>query len=404
MKILIVDDNLDKIKSLVSYIESTLVAEIYIAQSLNSARIYLKTLRIDLLILDMIFPERDDKPPSHISGESLIIEILLRKKVPCPSHILVLSAYNDALEESSSLMIEGGIQYHCFELGDERWKNAVDQAIGSYKDMLKMGRAKMDIDVCFQCALPTPEAHWLLKNLSSKSNLKESPSGLQYYNCEIVEGGLKLTVAVVQQGQPGAIESTMVATKILCDFAPKIVVMTGICAGIGDEVGLGDIIAASHVWDWQRGKFSESDGEMKFMVEPIQEQCSQMALSRLRFFSESYDFYKLMQSWDFKKPNRIIGLKIGPTATSSSVVASGKKANEIRDTQNRKMIGLEMEGYGFYSAVKSFSNTETPCIMLKSVCDKADSQKSDDYQQYCSHVSARFAIDFVVDMFKSGHL
>jgi len=47
-----------------------------------------------------------------------------------------------------------------------------------------------------------------------------------------------------------------------------------------------------------------------------------------------------------------------------------------------------MEIYGLYSAVENSSNPKPKFFALKSVCDFADSNKDDNFQRYCSFMSA----------------
>ena len=50
-----------------------------------------------------------------------------------------------------------------------------------------------------------------------------------------------------------------------------------------------------------------------------------------------------------------------------------------------------MESYGVCIAAQSTLTTKVIPIIIKSVSDKGDKSKSDDYQQYASFTSAQFA-------------
>ena len=54
-----------------------------------------------------------------------------------------------------------------------------------------------------------------------------------------------------------------------------------------------------------------------------------------------------------------------------------------------------MEIYGLYSAVENTSGEKPKVFALKSVCDFADVDKDDDYQTYCSYMSANVLRIFV---------
>jgi nucleoside phosphorylase len=57
---------------------------------------------------------------------------------------------------------------------------------------------------------------------------------------------------------------------------------------------------------------------------------------------------------------------------------SGQHRNRIAKTGN--IIAFEMEGAGLWDYV--------PCIIVKGVCDYADSHKNDDWQKYAAATAA----------------
>ena len=59
------------------------------------------------------------------------------------------------------------------------------------------------------------------------------------------------------------------------------------------------------------------------------------------------------------------------------------------------MVAVDMECYGVYYAVALTGGPTPQVICIKSVSDLADSSKSDDFQEYCSYISARTALEIV---------
>ena len=82
---------------------------------------------------------------------------------------------------------------------------------------------------------------------------------------------------------------------------------------------------------------------------------------------------------------------IAPTACGSYVVANSKFANSLK-VGERKLAGVEMEGYGLY---KTGYIEKKQCLMVKSVCDFANEAKGDDYQNMCAFSSASFVYFFL---------
>ena len=83
-------------------------------------------------------------------------------------------------------------------------------------------------------------------------------------------------------------------------------------------------------------------------------------------------------------------MKIGPVASGSSVVADTEILKRPQSL-TRKLLGLEMEIYGMYFSCK---HTSTPrpenFLAVKSVCDFADADKNDRFQDYAAYTSASF--------------
>jgi len=65
------------------------------------------------------------------------------------------------------------------------------------------------------------------------------------------------------------------------------------------------------------------------------------------------------------------------------------------DTQQRKLLGVEMEVYGVYAAA-AYSNRPKPAVFaMKAVCDFGDEKKDDAHQAYAAYTSANALKGFV---------
>jgi nucleoside phosphorylase len=61
----------------------------------------------------------------------------------------------------------------------------------------------------------------------------------------------------------------------------------------------------------------------------------------------------------------------------------------------KSLLGIDMEAYGVAQAAHEMLSERTKFIVCKSVCDFADEDKSDAYQEYCAFVSAEFMKEFL---------
>ncbi len=63
---------------------------------------------------------------------------------------------------------------------------------------------------------------------------------------------------------------------------------------------------------------------------------------------------------------------------------------------NRKIMAIEMEGYGVIAAAwQSFEQVR--CLVIRALCDYADSSKNDQWHAYAAAVAAGFTKHFLLD-------
>ena len=88
---------------------------------------------------------------------------------------------------------------------------------------------------------------------------------------------------------------------------------------------------------------------------------------------------------------------IGPMACGSSVVANNLVLKKQIHSQLENTAGLDMESYGVVYAATNASEPKPYPIIIKSVCDFANSEKSDDFQKFAAYTSSEFAKLLVED-------
>lgn len=76
---------------------------------------------------------------------------------------------------------------------------------------------------------------------------------------------------------------------------------------------------------------------------------------------------------------------IGPVASADTVMKSGQHRDQI--VNRERVVGFEMEGAGVWNNI--------PCIIIKGICDYADSHKSKVWQAYAAATGASVAKAFL---------
>jgi nucleoside phosphorylase len=246
-------------------------------------------------------------------------------------------------------------------------------------------------DLCILTALDTPELNAIRSVHWSWSSAKALDDVSFYYEGSYFSGDRRFSVVALAAPRMGMVASATAAYKAIDILRPKLLAMAGICAGIRDACELGDAIFADPCWDWQMGKKAEGGFEIAPDQVGAPLDVSQMfALLR----QDRARLFQIAEMFQGEKPNRAPSIHIGPVATGSAVLADEATAGNIRDQQHRKLLGVDMELYGVYSAARDSSGPRPRTFGVKAVCDYADAEKSDKYQRYAAHVSAQVLATF----------
>lgn len=395
--ILIVDDSTSKIQSIESYLKSCGISEgdIDYAASVTEAKSYLKSKKYNILLVDLVLPIRAGQETSNASGIRLVEEICSRGRYYEPDIIVAISAYTDAASEFEGKFSKYTAKVINYSETNLNWQNDIDEILAECDRRSKKGTFKAEFDISFICALEDEE-YQLINVLKCQNDFYISPSGLRYKKGTINIGDVAISYTVTCINSAGPVASSSHSTRVILDFHPRLLIMTGICAGIDERVQLGDILVALSAWDWQTGKFATVDGSSIFKIEPNMIQCSDMAESTvIDFIKQGYNGDIIKENWHGDMIRTAPMAFCGPIASGSSVVASKEKINEIKDNQHRKVIGLEMESYGLYYACRQSSHRPLDYLMIKGVSDRADLQKNDSFRHYASYTSAQFALQYI---------
>ncbi|PNP54853.1 hypothetical protein THARTR1_04542 [Trichoderma harzianum] len=201
--------------------------------------------------------------------------------------------------------------------------------------------------------------------------------------------------------------------------------MVGIGSGIPPHVRLGDVVVSQPsgghpgVVQWDFGK-AEQEGQIVqtgSLSQPPRALLAALTKLKSKHEMKGHNIHKLLDQmttkWPRLAPNYAWSARLkdplysSPRATTDfSAVKASRKPGEIsihygliasgnqaikdsatRDRINKSLAGqvlcFEMEAAGL---VKSF-----PCIVIRGICDYADSFKKKDWQEYAAAIAAAFA-------------
>ncbi len=204
----------------------------------------------------------------------------------------------------------------------------------------------------------------------------------EYYSASFTRSGKEQRIITAQQNVMGTTAAVMLSGKLITHFRPEYIIMCGIAACIGHESEnfYGDIIIPDKVWDCSSGKFTAPGkpaitfGNIGFLPRPVALSLDEAILETVR---------KLEGNCEFQ-------LVIAPMACGSSVVANRAVVKRQIDSFMPETVGLDMESYGVFYAAENASNPRPKAIVIKGICDYADTSKTDKYQKFAAYNSSMF--------------
>jgi nucleoside phosphorylase len=213
--------------------------------------------------------------------------------------------------------------------------------------------------------------------------------GTSYLVCDIKRASRHVRIVALRQQEKGLTSSAITATKALCIWKPKMAVMTGICAGVKGSVNLGDLVVASQCFEHSSGQLW--DGQFI----PVQNRVSipPWVLDFLMSVTDSEELQEQIQGGfgqmlpSESKPK----IHYGAMACGPQVIKDQSYIELLRSKEH-SLLAIDMESYGLALATSmcsTYSRTIVP-LVVKGVCDFADSEKGDDWHDYCSYASAAF--------------
>jgi nucleoside phosphorylase/tetratricopeptide (TPR) repeat protein len=203
-----------------------------------------------------------------------------------------------------------------------------------------------------------------------------------------LKNGQFYEIVVAQLSDMANVDATALTVDALHFWDPAAFLLVGIAGAASDEVALGDLVVASDIYYYERGKVTPTGKR----PEPKVYKTDATLWNKVITASE----------WRTRIPvARPDGTEIRPSI-HKGVIASGEKViaeEAARDdiaSVHRKILAIEMEGYGFSAGV-FHSSPQRHHLVMKAICDRADRNKGEDWQPYAAAVAAGYAKHFLLD-------
>lgn len=406
ISILIIEDNKEKLSAIKAGIEATakhVNGRIETASCLIEARDWLLRTQFDVLLLDLMLPNRKDDPPEEDGGVSLLEELAISRTLIKPGYIIGLSSYEKIVEQQKTAFSNHLWTLLKFDLSDQTWADQLRQhleyVIKSHQYFTENRRPAYDYDVGLIVALPETELHAVL-NSGSTWTARRYPTSFNTYHetKRRLANSKEVRIIAAACPQMGNVASCALTQELISLHRPRIVLLLGICGGSNqDDQNILDVVISDEVILHDSGKIKEKDGRLYLHPDPKSLQIAPAIKSLLQHPDFTSRVKSSLQRRLGLGPSEEVKCHNGPIASGSCVIAAKPAVEEIRH-RIRKLQGIEMEGYGFAYACEHSALPRPEWLIIKSICDFADANKGNEYQSRSAAVSMAYAdhlIEFI---------
>ncbi|GFF61024.1 hypothetical protein IFM51744_10562 [Aspergillus udagawae] len=273
-----------------------------------------------------------------------------------------------------------------------------------------------DYTVGWVCALPKEQTAATATLDHIHANLPKPSNDHNTYTLGSI-GGLNIVIACLPKGKYGTNSASIVATRMVSTFPSiKFGLLVGIGGGIPPKVRLGDVVVSTPtdefpgVVQWDMGK-AEEGGNFKrtgalnnppsVLLTALAKLVTkhEMSGSKIHQYLDDmgkrwpklvpkytrYDFLKdplFSSDSSFNRPNqpRELHVHYGLIASGNQVIEDAKFRDSLNEALGGNVLCVEMEAAGLMN--------DFPCVVIRGICDYADSQKNKDSQEYAWYAAA----------------
>lgn len=218
-------------------------------------------------------------------------------------------------------------------------------------------------------------------NLIGSEEIRKLPNQEEYYYKITNEFGKEVELFCAVHPDYSKVSCACHTSRMMSSFNADIALMIGICAGDEAKVTLGDVIVSKKIIDYETGKIEDNEFFPEIKSYEVKNQLKQFVnrflINNPKIINDSIEY----------------NVHFATIATGTRVIEKNTIFKELKK-YDRKILGLDMEAYAFSEAVVGL-NHNSYVLVIKSVCDYANSEKNDGYHSIAAENSSRWAYNFL---------
>ncbi|MGW1587897.1 phosphorylase family protein [Streptomyces sp. NPDC002386] len=194
-------------------------------------------------------------------------------------------------------------------------------------------------------------------------------------------------VACLETGEGNAAAAAL-CQRAVTEFRPRYVFFVGVAGGLKD-VELGDVVAARHIYDYERGKDTESG----FRTRTATHLSAFALVQRAQAVARGQDWRRRITA---APPEGEPSVLVKPLAAGSKVVAHERSATaRLLAEHCGDAVAVEMEGHGFLQA--AYVNAGLQALVVRGISDRL-SDKGDHNDRVWQPAASRHAAAFTFEL------
>ena len=276
MRIMIVEDDSRKCEIVVGLIgEVDRNAEITKSRHLTNTVQELSRTAFDLIVLDLMLPFSEGGAPIDTSAE--LLRLIEDSELNRHSQIVALTAYEDLYKAQEELFVRFGVLLVYYEEVDGGWRKTL-------RSLITRTFAHQRSEFVIICALEEERDGY------TKTRAVVGPYELENgFDVRTIQIGQRRGRLILLPRE-GLITSGVVGAISIERYKPRILAMSGICAGVGGRAELGQVLVCGNSWEYQVGKHSVHG----FLSEPYQMPIPESLRMQLMAVCRSEEVFELM--------------------------------------------------------------------------------------------------------------
>lgn len=378
MKILIVEDNKDKLGAIVDLVKSTNPdIDVITCDVLVDFVALVNKEKFDLLVTDLLLPVVRGRDPEDVTMN--IIETARGfDSLNIQTPVIAITQFMASAETNYKDLNRHDINIITYSSDSEDWKDP-------FVKKLLSCTPKIRYDFIIICALPKEaDAYTAAGYTDNKTTIQH---GLSCNKITIDD----FTGLVIVPPRMGLVNASIVSARAIDIFEPRVICMSGICAGIEGKANIYDIVIPSQCDQHDSGKWTNEGFVSESYSVPLEHEI-QLTIDKLikqKDLVEEIGKGVVLDRSEMvgESGNLDVNIYLAPTSSGSSVIADDSMLQQIT-TQHRKKNAFEMESYALYEAARQ-SPLKPSYFSAKAVVDNGDSQKGDNYHRVAALISAK---------------